>query len=111
MYNAGITLGFDEDGNIGLSSPISRSQFAGIANRLLVPVNRLKGTVNANWSGNEYQHDVEFNDASDINKFASRSRMTEVVVSDGCLSFNAGNDSYMVSLPPAPRQRRRGRQG
>lgn len=96
MYNAGITLGFDKDGNIGLESPMSRSQFAAIANRLFVPANRLKGTVNANWNSVDYQHDVEFNDPSDIDKYASRSRMTDVVVSNGYLSFNAGSDSYMV---------------
>lgn len=95
MYNSGITLGFDKDGNIGLDSYMTRSQFAAIANRLLVPANRLRGTVNANWNDDAYQHDIEYNDDSDINKFANRSRMSDVVVSDGCLSFTAGYDSYM----------------
>lgn len=97
LYNSGLTLGFDEKGNLGLDSPITRSQLAELANRLLVPANRLKGTVDASWEGEEYKHDVEFNSPSDLNRFNLIRKMDNKVVENGCYSFTAQYDSYMIA--------------
>ena len=67
LYNAGIILG-DTAGNFNASSDIKRSEIAAIINRVALPEQRVKGTVNADWTkqGNEY--DVEFESAADLER-------------------------------------------
>ena len=96
LYNAGITLGFDEDGNVLPNSPITRNQLAAMANRILVPQNRLEGTIDASWDNDAHIHDYEFNDESDLKQFTITTRMTNKVVENGVYSFDAAWDSYMV---------------
>lgn len=92
LYNAGVVLG-DADGNFNPASDIKRSEVAAIINRVALPESRVKGTVNAVWEEEkpvapvtpevpkadeneaEKEHvaspfDVEFNDPSDLDKFA-----------------------------------------
>ena len=59
LYNAGVLLG-DTNGNFNANADIKRSEIAAIINRTALPENRVKGTVDAVWSkqGNEY--DLEF---------------------------------------------------
>ena len=67
LYKAGVLLG-DEKGNFKPDADIKRSEIAAIINRVALPESRVKGTVNADWStqGNEY--DVEFNDEESLSK-------------------------------------------
>ena len=67
LYNAGVVLG-DTNGNFNPNSDIKRSEIAAIINRVALPEARVKGTVNADWTkqGNEY--DVEFDSAADLEK-------------------------------------------
>lgn len=89
LYNAGVVLG-DAEGNFKPDSDIKRSEVAAIINRVALPESRVKGTVSAVWEEEkpttpevpkadeneaEKEHvaspfDVEFNDASDLDKFA-----------------------------------------
>ncbi|MBR2021046.1 MAG: S-layer homology domain-containing protein [Clostridia bacterium] len=67
LYKAGVLLG-DEKGNFKPEADIKRSEIAAIINRVALPENRVKGTVNADWAtqGNEY--DIEFNDEAALSK-------------------------------------------
>jgi len=96
LYKAGITLGFDEEGNLSPGEGILRSEVSSIFNRIIVNENRLKGSVDAVWEDEDYINDYEFNDASDLSQFTTLTRMTDSVVSDGAYSFNATWDSYMI---------------
>ena len=67
LYKAGVLLG-DENGNFKPEADIKRSEIAAIINRVALPENRVKGTVNADWAtqGNEY--DIEFNDEAALSQ-------------------------------------------
>jgi len=69
LYNAGILLG-DTNGNLNPKADIKRSEIAAIINRVALSESRVKGTVDADWSkqGNEY--DIEFNDVKDLERAA-----------------------------------------
>ncbi len=96
LYKAGITLGFDENGNFNPELSLLRSDAAAIINRVFVPDNRLVGSVDAVWQNDDYINDYEFNDAKDLSQFSTTQRMTDKVVSNGAYSFTAAWDSYMV---------------
>ncbi|MBQ7399037.1 MAG: S-layer homology domain-containing protein [Clostridia bacterium] len=68
LYKAGILLGSDDKGSLKPDSDIKRSEIAAIINRIALPENRVKGTVEYDWAtqGNEY--DVEFNDEASLSK-------------------------------------------
>lgn len=66
LYRAGVVLGSDAEGNFNASSDIKRSEVAAIINRVALPENRVKGEISADWNGTGYIHDIEFNDASEL---------------------------------------------
>ncbi len=96
LYKAGITLGFNENGNLNPELSLLRSDAAAILNRIFVPDNRLVGSIDVVWQSDDYINDYEFDDLSDLSQFTSTQRMTDKVVSDGAYSFTAAWDSYMV---------------
>ena len=87
LYKAGILLGSDDKGSFKPDSDIKRSEVAAIINRVALPENRVKGSIDANWEtqGNEY--DIEFNDASCLEKLTFNATSTEV--KDGALVLKA----------------------
>ena len=87
LYKAGIVLG-DTAGNFNAFSDIKRSEVAAIINRVALPENRVKGTVNADWAsfGNEY--DVEFNDEASLEKVNVRD-VDSAVIENGALVMQA----------------------
>ena len=95
LYNAGITLGFDEEGNLGLDEEISKSEVAAIINRLLVKENRLKGNVDSNWDDQGTELDFEFNNPSDIDLFKFV-RANIISNTGGHLRLKSDYDSYMT---------------
>ena len=94
LYNAGITLGFDAEGNLGLDEDISKSEVAAIINRLRVEENRLKGSVDADWSNYGSEYDFEFNNASDKDLFTF-TRAEVLSSEDGKLKLKSSYDGYM----------------
>ena len=98
LYKAGITLGSDAKGNFLADSPIKRSMAASIANRVLVPSKRLRGTVSASWSGEMYAHDREFISNIDLNNLGVRNYKSGTTASllNGSLVYEGKNDSGFV---------------
>ena len=95
LYNAGITLGFDDDGNLGLDEDISKSEVAAIINRILVEENRLKGDVDSDWDEQGSEFDFEFNNTSDSNLFTIK-KASIISNVGGHLKLCAQRDAYMV---------------
>ncbi|MBE6682301.1 MAG: hypothetical protein E7600_08460 [Ruminococcaceae bacterium] len=94
LYNAGITLGFDDNGNLLLDEDITKSEVAAIINRLLVKENRLKGNVDSDWGNYGSEYDFEFNNASDKDLFTF-TRAEVLSSDDGKLKLKSSYDSYM----------------
>ena len=86
LYKAGILLG-DTEGKFNADSDIKRSEVAAIINRVALPENRVKGTVNADWEAQGNEYDIEFNDDSWLQKLKFESNGTEI--KDGALIFQA----------------------
>ncbi|MBO4950737.1 MAG: S-layer homology domain-containing protein [Clostridia bacterium] len=72
LYNAGVLLGSDAEGTFNPKSDIKRSEIAAIINRVALPENRVKGRIEADWSkqGNEY--DIEFNDEGSLSNIETK---------------------------------------
>ena len=87
LYKAGIVLG-DAEGNFNPYSDIKRSEVAAIINRVALPENRVKGTVDPKWPEGEYLYDVEFDSEADLERAVPGPRdCDEVKVENGILSF------------------------
>ncbi len=88
LYNAGVLLGSDAEGTFNANSDVKRSEVAAIINRVALPENRVKGEISADWTkqGNEY--DVEFNDASDLER-AVPSDVDSAEIVNGALVIQA----------------------
>ena len=83
LYKAGIVLG-DTAGNFNAASDIKRSEVAAIINRVALPENRVKGTVNADWASFGTPNDVEFNDQEDLSRVDLR-KVEDVKIENGAL--------------------------
>lgn len=94
LYNAGITLGFDENGNLLLDEEITKSEVAAIINRLLVKENRLLGSVDSDWGAYGSKYDFEFSTADD-NSLFTFTRATILGNEDGKLKLETSYDGYM----------------
>ena len=88
LYKAGILLGSDDKGSLKPDSDIKRSEIAAIINRIALPENRVKGTVEYDWAtqGNEY--DVEFNDEESLKK-VTIGKAESAVIENGALVLKA----------------------
>jgi len=60
LYNAGILLGADGEGNFKADLSVKRSECAAIINRIALPENRVKGTIAADWTSQSSSLDIEF---------------------------------------------------
>ena len=60
LYNAGITLGSDSNGNLNVDSYVKESESAHLVSRILNTKNRLSGSVSANWTSDASSYDQEF---------------------------------------------------
>ncbi len=87
LYNAGVLLG-DTNGNLNPDADIKRSEIAAIINRIALPESRVKGTIAYDWAVEGNQYDVEFHDASSLNKVViGKAESAEVV--NGALVLKA----------------------
>ena len=66
LYKAGILLGADEEGNLRPDADIKRSEIAAIINRVALPENRVRGTIECDWAEQGNECDVEFNDQESL---------------------------------------------
>ena len=66
LYKAGILLGADAAGNFKPDADIKRSEIAAIINRVALPENRVKGTIDYDWAAQGNEYDVEFNDEKSL---------------------------------------------
>lgn len=85
LYKAGIVLG-DAKGNFSPDADIKRSEVAAIINRLALPENRVKGSVDADWGKNNLFVGYEFSDNSYL-KDLEYTTVEKVKINDGKVSF------------------------
>ena len=86
LYKAGIVLG-DANGNFNPYSDIKRSETAAIINRVALPENRVKGTVDPKYPEGEYLNDEEFDDETALDRIEIEAETAEIV--NGALVFKA----------------------
>ena len=78
LYRAGVLLGTDDKGTFNGKSDIKRSEVAAIINRMALPENRVEGTIEADWSDNFSEYDVDFDDESELSGITFEWADTEV---------------------------------
>ena len=69
LYRAGILLGSDAQGTFNPDSDIKRSEVAAIINRAALPEMRVKGEISHDWAKQGNKYDLEFDDASSLEKY------------------------------------------
>ena len=87
LYRAGVLLGADSQGNFLPENYIKRSETAAIINRVALPESRVRGAISADWSLDRSADDIEFEDASWLNKLSFEAETTEI--RDGKLLLKA----------------------
>ena len=85
LYNAGIILGSDSEGNFNGNSDIKRSEAAAIINRVALPENRVKGSITATWESDGTSYDIEFNDPKVLDTMTFEAESVEI--NNGALSL------------------------
>lgn len=85
LYNAGVILGSDSEGNFNGHSDIKRSEAAAIINRVALPENRVKGSISATWESDATSYDIEFNDPSILDTMTFEAESVEI--NNGALSL------------------------
>lgn len=90
LYNAGIVLGSD-GGSFKPNDDIKRNETAAIINRVALPENRVKGTVDAVYDNEDYQWDAEFASEDEIARLSA----------DGVLDSIKDGHLYFKSVPSA----------
>ncbi len=86
LYKAGVLLG-DTNGNFNAGADIKRSEVAAIINRAAIPENRVKGEVDADWSKQGSEYDLEFDDPSDLDGLSFVASSAKIV--NGALVIEA----------------------
>ena len=87
LYNAGILLGSDSEGNLNPDSVIKRSEVAAIINRMALPESRVMGNASADWTKNAGEYDFEFNDPDFVNALNYEAESLEI--KDGAIFMKA----------------------
>ena len=78
LYKAGILLGADEKGNFKPESDIKRSEISAIINRVALPENRVKGTMDFDWAEQGSSYDIEFDDNSWLDRLTFEAESTKI---------------------------------
>ena len=86
LYNAGIVLGSD-GGKFKPNDDIKRNETAAIINRVALPENRVKGTVDAVYDSEDYQWDAEFVSEDEMGRLAADGTLE--AIKDGYLYFKS----------------------
>ena len=86
LYNAGVVLGSD-GGKFKPNDDIKRNETAAIINRVALPENRVKGTVDAVYDSEDYAWDAEFVSEDEMARLAFDGE--EQKIENGYLSFKS----------------------
>ena len=78
LYNAGVLLGSDGEGNFMPEAEIKRSEVAAIINRTALFENRVRGEIACDWSANAGEYEYEFDDPSLVNTLTYEAESFEI---------------------------------
>ena len=86
LYRAGVVLGSD-GGKYKPNDDIKRNETAAIINRVALPENRVKGTVDYKYDSEDYQWDAEFESEDERTRLAADGTIESI--KDGYLYFKS----------------------